>query len=350
MKNWKQCIISKTSSIQEAMSAIDRGKIQIALVCDAESGRLIGTVTDGDVRRSILSRISIDEPITKIMNPRPVTATVNDSREQILNLMRKKAIHQIPVVDGCNKLIRIEVSPALLLSLPLNNKVILMAGGLGSRLKPLTDNCPKPLLKVGKKPLLETILERFIEQGFQYFYIAINYKAQMIEDYFGDGVKWNIEIRYLREQKPMGTAGALTLLSETPNEPFLVMNGDVLTQINFRQLLDFHTSNNAFATMCVREHDFQVPYGVVQIDHHRIVSIDEKPIQKFFVNAGIYILNPLTLDLIQKNIPLDMPSIFRSLMKQSKEIIVFPIKEYWKDIGQIQDFYQANGDFNNFFS
>ncbi len=220
-----------------------------------------------------------------------------------------------------------------------------MAGGTGSRLQPLTDDCPKPLLMVGNKPLLETIVENFVEFGIRKIFVSVNYKADMIETFLGNGSRWSIDIYYLREKERMGTVGALGLLPERPAHPLIVMNGDVLTKANFQYLLDFHQSHRAKATMCVRDYHFQVPYGVVKTDQHRLIGIDEKPVQQFFVNAGIYVLEPEILDLIPYDAYLDMPDLFEELFKQGRETIVFPIHEYWMDIGKIDDLERARGEY-----
>jgi NDP-sugar pyrophosphorylase family protein len=229
------------------------------------------------------------------------------------------------------------------------NWVLLMAGGLGSRLLPLTEVSPKPLLKVGNKPLLETILDNFIEYGFKHFFISVNYKAEMFENYFGDGSRWGIEIKYLKEKEKKGTAGALSLLPNVPSHPVLVMNGDLLTNINFTQLLDFHMQHKANATMCVRSYDFQVPYGVTEIEGNSIISLDEKPMQQFFVNAGIYVLEPSVFRLIPGNTFFDMTDLFGLMLEEKQEISAFPIREYWLDIGKIEDLEKANGEFKNHF-
>jgi len=220
----------------------------------------------------------------------------------------------------------------------------LMAGGLGSRLGELTKDTPKPLLKVGTKPILEVILENFISHGFHRFYISVNYKAEMIRDYFGDGSRWGVEIRYLHEHKRLGTAGALSLLPDNPTLPVLVMNGDLLTKVNFRQLIDFHNETNSKATMCVREFELQVPYGVVQIANHRLRAIEEKPVQRFFVNGGIYVLSPDMLQFIPEDSFYDMPTLFDEIIARGEETSVFPIREYWIDIGRADDFERANDE------
>lgn len=348
MKDWKNVLASPDTSIREAIRIIDQGALKIALVVD-EASRLVGTVSDGDIRRGILKGCDLENPVHQIMNTSPSVAGKNDGREKILALMRQKQIYQIPLVDGDGVLVGLEVIDTILAPPQRNNWVVLMAGGLGTRLKQLTADTPKPLLKVGDKPILETILGNFIEHGFNRFFISVNFKSEMIEEYFGDGSRWGVQIDYLREDKKLGTAGALGLLPEKPSVPVFVMNGDLLTKVNFQQLLDFHIEHNSAATMCVREYDFQVPYGVVKLDQHRILSIEEKPIQRFFVNAGIYVLQPEVLDLIPSGLPLDMPSLFDKLIEIEKETAVFPVREYWLDIGRMSDFERANGEFDRVF-
>lgn len=349
MSTWKEVLVLPEVSIREAILVLDESAKQIVLVVD-RNNRLLGTVTDGDIRRSILTGISLDDPIQKIMNSDPTVATIDESRESILTAMQRTGLHHIPLVDENHCVIGLETLNELIQSPTKENWVVLMAGGLGSRLSPLTDECPKPMLKVGNKPLLETILENFIEYGFHRFYISVNYMADVVKSYFGDGSRWGVDICYLHEDQRLGTAGALGLLPKKPTEALLVMNGDLLTKVNFKQLLDFHSTHQAQATMCVREYDFQVPYGVVKIDAHRITSIDEKPIQRFFINAGIYVLEPEALDLIPSNTYFDMPLLFNKLIEQQKETVVFPIREYWLDIGQLSDYDRANGEFMRVFA
>jgi NDP-sugar pyrophosphorylase family protein len=224
-----------------------------------------------------------------------------------------------------------------------------MAGGLGTRLGALTKDCPKPLLRVGNKPLMETIIDSCKEYGFTKFYITVNYKAEMLQAYFGDGSRWGVQIQYIKETSRMGTAGALSLLPERIDQPILVMNADVLTKVNLQQLIEFHLDHEAAATVCVREYDFQVPYGVVKINKHRLFEIEEKPIHRFFVSAGVYVLNPETIHLIPKNEFYDMPVLLKKLIEMQKETVVFPIREYWLDIGRMDDYERANGEYSDIF-
>jgi NDP-sugar pyrophosphorylase family protein len=225
-----------------------------------------------------------------------------------------------------------------------------MAGGFGKRLKPLTDSTPKPLLKVGNKPILENILEQFIATGFHKFYISTHYKAEMVREYFGDGSNWNVSIEYIHEETPLGTAGGLGLLPNNLTKlPILVMNGDLLTKVNFEQLLNFHLQEGGAATMCVREYDFQVPYGVIKADGRRIISIQEKPIQSFFVNAGIYVLNPSILDAVDGKNYLDMTQLLEDKIENDEQVNLFPIHEYWLDIGGSKQFDRAQKDLRELF-
>lgn len=349
MNYWKEILVLPETPIREAIRVLDKSAKQILLVVDGEN-RLMGTVTDGDIRRGILKGLSLDEHTDKIMGSSPTVARAGDDRQSILAMMRQKKLHHIPVVNEQNRVVGIEFLEELIQPHLKENWVVLMAGGLGSRLRPLTNDCPKPMLKVGNKPLLETILENFIEYGFRHFYISVNYMADMVKDHFGDGARWGVEIRYLEEDRKLGTAGALSLLPSKPQAPLLVMNGDVLTKVNFRQLLDFHATHDSMATMCVREYDFQVPYGVVRIEKHRITGIDEKPVHRFFVNAGIYVLAPEALQAIPAGQFFDMPTLFETLIAKGEETVVFPIREYWLDIGQLADYDRANGEFMQVFA
>ena len=315
-----------------------------------ESNRLLGVITDGDVRRAILKGISLDEPAELIMNSQPVTAKPTDSPNKILSIMKSRMLRQIPVVDEEFNVLGLEFLDLLIQHQQLNHIVVLMAGGLGTRLKPLTDECPKPLLKIGNKPILETILESFIEYGFNKFYLSVNYKAEMLKRYFQDGSKWNVEIQYLHENKKLGTAGSLSLISKPHDLPIIVMNGDVLTKVNYQHLLEYHMTNQAMATMCIREYEFRVPYGVVETEQHKILRISEKPLQQFYVNAGIYVIDPQVINFIPKNTCIEMPNLFQKLLEKKCKAIVFPIREYWMDIGRLDDFQKAKYDFNEFFS
>ena len=348
MSDWKKTLIAPTASIRQAIQAIEEGVLQIALVVDPNL-RLLGVVTDGDIRRGILRSIPLEEPVEKVMNHLPTVARAHEHPEQILALMKLKMLRQIPIVDDADRVVGVEILEELIHLRERDNWVVLMAGGLGTRLAPLTDHCPKPMLEVGDKPLLATIIEGFRDQGFRRFYISVNYMAEVITRYFGDGKDWGVSIHYLEEKERLGTAGALTLLPERPPAPFFVVNADLLTKINYVQMLDFHREHQAAATMGVREYSFEVPYGVVRLDRHRLLGIDEKPTHSFFVNSGAYVLAPEVLELIPEGGMFNMPELFERLIAQGDRTLAFPIREYWLDIGRPEDFSRANGEYRKLF-
>ncbi|MEA3353986.1 MAG: nucleotidyltransferase family protein [Campylobacterota bacterium] len=344
----KDITVFKNQSIKEALKVIDKGAMKISIVLD-EDKKVIGTLTDGDIRRGLLNDLDLNSPIKNLYFKEPTLANINDSKESIIQKALSKKLYQIPIVDNEGRLVDIEDLATLLKKNTRRNKVILMAGGLGTRLRPLTESTPKPLLKVGNKPILETIIENFAKYGFINITISVNYKADMIKEYFKDGSKLGVNIEYIEETKRLGTAGALSLLKNKPQEPFFVMNADLLTNVNFSHLLDFHSFENSIATMCVREYDFQVPYGVIETNGSKITSIKEKPIQNFFVNAGIYVLSPKVFDFIPDNEFYDMPTLFETLIEKNLKSISFPIHEYWLDIGRIDEFNKANQEYKSVF-
>ncbi len=337
-------LIAPGATVAQALETINRSEGKIALVVDADR-RLLGVVTDGDFRRGLLRGVGLDQTVDKVMNPKPVVARQGEDRQRLLALMRREQYRQIPLVDQSGRLVGLETLLELLQIEERDNWVVILAGGRGVRLKPLTHAVPKPMLEIGSKPILEIMLDNLVEQGFRRFFFAVNYMAESIRTHFGDGSRFHVQIDYLAEDEPLGTAGALTLLPDRPTRPVVVMNGDILTKTDFRALLDFHGRNRAMATMCVREFLFQVPFGVVTVDQHRIVDIREKPEERFLVNAGIYALEPAAIDLIPKGRAYDMPRLFDALLAQRQEAIVFPLREYWLDIGRLDDFIRANDEY-----
>lgn len=348
MKQYQHILLSPASTIRRALEVIDSGAMKIALVVDANQ-KLMGTISDGDIRRAILKGVGLDSMIEGFYNTSPTTCGIDDSREKILQLAAAKKIYQIPVVnsDGC--IVGVAKIDEMLQPIGRSNKVVLMAGGLGTRLSPLTDSVPKPMLHVGKKPILETIIENFSKYGYRDVILSVSYKSHVIEEHFGDGAAFGVKISYVNETKRMGTAGALSLMGNQLSEPFFVMNADLLTNVNFEHLHDYHESHKAMATMAVREYDFQVPYGVVNISDSRITSIEEKPTQRYYVSGGIYMLNPESLELIPKNQFFDMPSLFEKLISKGLEVLSFPVREYWLDIGRMSDFKKANNEYEEVF-
>jgi dTDP-glucose pyrophosphorylase len=344
MRNWKETLIQKDATIHEAIKKIDSASLQIVLVVDRE-GKLLGTVTDGDIRRGILKGLPYEDPVIRVMNGNPVTTNKDNSRSGVLKLMQDHQVARIPILSDKGQVVGIEILDKLLKPKSKENIVVLMAGGMGTRLKPLTNHCPKPMLEVKGKPILEIILNNFIDYGFENFYISVNYKAEIIENFFGDGSKWGVEIHYIREAQKMGTVGSLSLLPEKPKEPLIVMNGDLLTNINLDQLLVFHTKSKTSATLCVRDYVLQIPFGAVEIKDHKILEIKEKPEQHFFVNAGIYVFEPNLLELIPRDAYYDMDTLVQKIIETERGCSAFPIREYWLDIGHVDDYNKGNREF-----
>ena len=348
MQNIDSILITEESSIRETLQKIDASTKQIALVVN-DQRKLLGTVTDGDIRRGLLKGLSLDDSVESIIFRTPTTAKLTDSKESIIKQALAKKIHQIPIIDVDGCIVGLKEIEELVKATTKSNQVVLMVGGLGSRLYPLTQETPKPLLNVGGKPILQTIVERLAEYGFVNIVMCVNYKANMIQDHFGDGSQFGANIEYILEDDRMGTAGALSLLTSKPIEPFIVMNGDLLTSVNFENLLDYHLAQDAVATMCVREYDFQVPYGVVHLEGNKVKSIIEKPVHKFFVSAGIYMLSPHCINLIPQKQYYDMPTLFEKLIETQQNAVSFPIHEYWLDIGRMNEYEQANREYSEVF-
>ena len=339
--------INQNASIKEALEVIDKGAIKVAVVL-SDDGLLLGMLSDGDIRRALLKGMSLDDSITSIINKHPVVANINDTKERILELANEKKLHQIPIISN-GKLIGIQDIREFLAPKNKPNKVILMVGGLGTRLRPLTNDVPKPMLDVGNKPILHTIVENFAKYGYTDIIMCVNYKSEIIKEYFGNGDKFGVKIEYVLENQRMGTAGALSLLKERPKDDFFVMNGDLLTNVNFEYLHEYHKDSNAGASIRIRKYEMQVPYGVVNVRANKVTSIEEKPTQSFFVSAGIYMFSPIVLDFIPKGVFYDMPTLFSELLKHDFPIHPFPIREYWLDIGRMDEYRRANDEYEGVF-
>jgi len=340
---WKNTLIGPENTIREALVVIDREAMRGAIIVD-NNKNLLGVVSDGDIRRGILSGVSLDSPVSNVMNTKPIVATKDTSKQQLIELMESKSILSIPLVEK-GMVIGLHTLHESLSIQKLDNPVFLMAGGFGTRLKPLTNNCPKPLLKVGDKPILEITLLNFIKSGFTNFYISTHYMPEMIMEHFGDGNKWGVNITYVYEDSPLGTGGALGLLPENlPKLPLIMMNGDVLTNINFQKLLEFHVNESADASMCVREYEYQIPYGVIQGEAGKITSMIEKPTQLFHINAGIYVINPKIIEQVKTNEKIDMPTLLEKQIESQGNVMMYPIHEYWLDIGRMEDYQRAQAD------
>ncbi|MBV6285942.1 nucleotidyltransferase family protein [Pseudomonas aegrilactucae] len=341
---WRNVLLAQGSSIQQAISNLDASGLQITLVVCPE-GRLQGSVTDGDVRRGLLRGLNLDSPVEQIMALSPLVVPPDMARELVLDLMHANKIHQLPIVDSERHVIGLHLWDEVLEPVDREHTMVIMAGGLGKRLLPLTEDCPKPMLPVGGKPILELIIERAKADGFVNFIVSVHYLGHMIEDYFGDGHKWGVKIAYLHEDSPLGTAGAISLLAPRPTLPFVVTNGDVLTDIRYGEMLDFHLRHGAMATMAVRLHEWQNPFGVIRTDGIKIVGFDEKPIYRTHVNAGIYVLAPAVLDELVVGGQCDMPTLFERVQQKGASTIAYPMHEPWLDVGRPDDLQLARNKY-----
>lgn len=349
-KIWKNALVRQSQTVREAIQIIDRAGLRAAFVID-EDWRLLGMVTDGDIRRGLLREVAMDQPVALVMNAHPLTCPLERATpEHVRVLLEQKQLLHMPVVDQ-GRLVDVIVADALAGKPRYENPVFLMAGGFGTRLRPLTNDCPKPMLKVGEKPILQIIMESFIEAGFYRFYMSTHYLPEVIHNHFGDGSAWGVQIEYVHEAEPLGTGGALGLLPDSVgDEPLIMMNGDLLTRINFEQLLKFHQEHDAVATLCLREFEMQVPYGVLDIQDSCLVGMREKPTYRFNVNAGIYVVEASVRRQVQKGERLDMPTLLERQLAHGRTVAAFPIHEYWLDIGRVHDFERAQQDVTRYFT
>jgi dTDP-glucose pyrophosphorylase len=347
--DFRPLVMAPADTLHAAMLRMNAQEASIVLVCD-DGGRLVGLVVDGDIRRALLVNPDLNQPLDSLMTRQPRTVTA-DTDEPALRALAESALSPwMPMVDGDGCLCGlIDLVRLRLEHHHLPNAAVLMAGGKGTRLHPYTLDIPKPMVPVGGKPMLETIINRLSGQGFQRVYISVNHFADQIIEYFGDGQDQGVAITYLHEDKPLGTAGALRQLVGREEHPMVVMNGDVLTRLNLRALLDFHQAEGASATMAVREYAYEVPFGVVDMDHHRLKGLREKPVQRMFINAGIYSLSPHALDPIPADQRYDMTQLLDHLKDQHDGVACFPISEYWMDVGRVDDLKRARDEFDNHF-
>ena len=342
--------VAPGTPLRAVIAQIDRGGEGLALVID-ENQNLLGTVTDGDVRRGLLAGIELEQPVEALLeagSPRPYAAPITAPRDSspvaLLRLMGEHMIRHVPLVDSSGRVSGLALLSRFLRQRELPLRAVIMAGGLGTRLRPLTEAMPKPMLPVGDRPLLERTIEQLGQAGIRNINITTHYRADQIEAHFGDGSSFGAEVHYSHEREPLGTAGALRQLELTGGEPLLVINGDVLTTVNYRAMLDFHREHRARLTMGVRRYAMRVPYGVVDCEGARVTAIREKPEFSFFVNAGIYLIEPEACQEIPANRRFDMTDLIERLRETGQSVVSFPIHEYWLDIGQLDDYERAQKD------
>lgn len=340
---WRQALAFENSTLGDIIKQLNDSGLQIVVIVSKDE-LIIGTITDGDVRRGLLRGLDMNSSIDSIINRDAMAVTNNMSQDLVKELMRVNKINALPVLDDSRKVIGLHMLNEILEAEERPNLMIIMAGGQGTRLRPHTENCPKPMLPIGGKPMLEHIIERAKEQGFRHFILSIHYLGHMIQEYFGDGGEWNVKIDYLIEDSPLGTAGALGLMINRPEEPFLVTNGDVMSEILYGDLLDFHIHQQAIATMAVRPYEWQHPFGVVESSGVEYLGFAEKPISRSQINAGVYVLHPDSLDVLKEGEPCDMPELFERLRMALKKTVIYPMHESWLDVGRPDDLKEAEID------
>ncbi len=338
---WRKAILPADASIHQVVRNLEQVAIKIVLVVN-EAGELEGTISDGDIRRGLLKGLDLSSPITNVIHRNALVVPPEMTREMVVQLMLANKIQQIPAVDEYRHVVGLHLWDEIATPPLRPNLMVIMAGGMGTRLRPHTEKCPKPLLPVAGKPMLEHIIERAKLEGFSQFVLAIHYLGHMIEDHFGNGERLGVHVDYLREQSPLGTAGALGLLNPRPDTPFVVTNGDVITDIRYGELLDFHIRHNASASMAVRVHEWQHPFGVVQTKGVEIVGFEEKPVARSHINAGVYALDPDALSVLIDDAHCDMPTLFERLQAKARRTVAYPMHEPWLDVGRPDDLSRAN--------
>jgi dTDP-glucose pyrophosphorylase len=335
-------VIADSRSIRDAMECINSNFREVALVEDA-AGRLAGLITDGDIRRGLLSGLPLDAPASAVMTRDFVAVDAKAGRAAVLDLMRARTIRHVPVIDAGRRLVGIHFLTDLIGGEAKPNAAVVMAGGRGVRLQPLTAHRPKPMVEVAGRPILERVVLHLVGHGIRRIYLSVNYLAEMIEAHFGDGSAFGCSIEYLREEAPLGTGGALALLAAPPQHPIVVMNGDQITDIDVTKLLDFHAAQRVAATVAAGPYRIEVPFGVVREEKLRVVELEEKPTVHFTVNRGIYVLEPEVLRLVPKGCDFPITDLFGKIIGDGREIAVFYSEEEWIDVGRPEDLRRANG-------
>jgi dTDP-glucose pyrophosphorylase len=333
---WRRTLVTVEAPLRHVIETLIETSLRIVLIVDQEN-RFIGTISDGDIRRGLLVGLNLESSIATIVHHDAVTVRPETGQYEVTRLMLERKIQQIPIIDEFQHVVGLHLWDEVSSMRVRPNTVVVMAGGYGTRLHPHTNECPKPMLLVAGKPMLEHIIERARDQGLNNFVIAVHFLGHIIEDYFGDGKRFGVRISYVREKTPLGTVGALKLLDPPPNESIVVINGDIISEIQFGDLLDYHERNGAAATMVVRAHVWQNPFGVVKINGCNIIGFEEKPTIHSFINAGVYVLEPDTMELLDAEVACDMPVLFSRLKADNRQTIVFPLHERWSDVGRIED-------------
>ena len=347
MKNWRDTVVSPNADIREALRALNKGAQKIALVCD-ESDRLVAVVSDGDIRRGLLSDLNMNDPVTAVANTNPRIAGQDLSRAEIKEILAAEDLNVLPILDEENRVLELHTLASISERSALENPVFIMAGGFGTRLRPLTDNCPKPMLPIGNKPILQHTIERLRHQGFRNFFISTHYLPEQIKDYFRDGSSLNVNISYVHEEEPLGTGGALGLLpSNIVEKPLILLNGDILTDLDFVDILESHESKGADATMCLREQETSLAYGVVEVEEEKVIKLIEKPTYRHLINTGIYVLSHSCVKSVKKGQRIDLPSLLEHRISNGRIVNSYTFYGKWVDIGQMNDYLRAQSTFKS---
>ena len=341
---WRRALISPEATLAEAIENLNTVAIKLALCVDAE-GRLVGAVSDGDLRRGLLRGLTMQDPVREIANPNPLVVPEGADREVVRAIMKVNKVLQVPVVDAERRVVGLHLWDALDEVRSHDHIMVIMAGGKGTRLRPYTESCPKPMLPVAGKPMLQHIIERAKSQGFRRFVLSLNYLGKMIRDHFGDGSAHGVTIAYVEEDEPLGTAGALSLIQPSLNNAFVVTNGDVLTDIDYRELIEFRERHSAHGVMAVRMYEWTNPYGVVEMEGVEITGFSEKPVSRSHINAGVYAFSPDVLEYLERDRHCDMPTLFDRLREARHRTVAYPMHEPWLDVGRPDDLERANTAF-----
>ncbi len=339
---FNDCVITPSASLREAMVSLDRSALEICFVVDAAM-TLLGTVTDGDIRRGLLEGRSLDSPVEAVMQRRFTSVMPNAGRAEVLDVMHARRIAQVPILGAGGRLEGMHTLHDILGTSTRPSWAVIMAGGKGTRLSPLTKLVPKPMLRVAGRPILERIVLNLVGFGIRRVFLAINYLGQMVEEHFGDGERLGCRIDYLREERPLGTGGALSLLPEA-TDPILVMNGDLVTQANVGSMLDFHLAGKQAATVATRRYMHTVPFGCLEMEGDRVLQIEEKPTLSRPINAGIYALDPSVIARIPKGHEVGLPSVLEDCIERGETVRGYEIDEDWIDVGQHEQLRRARGE------
>ena len=342
MKIIDRCTIHGKATIQDALAALNASGEGIALVVDA-ANRLVGVLTDGDVRRALMRGAGLNDSIESALQKQFVSVPPQQARADVLDLMQARRLRHVPIVDETGRLVGLHLLREIVGHNEKPNWAVIMAGGRGSRLGKLTEETPKPMLKVAGRPILERIVLQLVNHGIRRVFLSVNYLGHMIEDYFGGGDRLGCKIEYLREAAPLGTGGALSLLAEAPTAPVLVMNGDLVTQTNFSQMLEFHDRGSFYATMGLRPYAHEIAFGCAAVDGDRLVGIEEKPVLQKTVNAGVYVLSPAAIQAVPAQTFYPITSLFEDALRQKRACGAYLIEEEWLDVGHPTQLHRANG-------